>query len=275
MRKVLLISLLNIWISVSVLAQCSPDPIYTSLGIPGVYPLAVQIPNAPLPLGIADGSVGFSYAQKLTLVVLEDTTMDIAALLDPTIISAINAAGISTIMSLDVNHVVYDIGDLPNALSYTCDQSNCQYSSGVDGCILISGIPAQAGTFSIPVNMTVNVQIPAITIPIVGTVIYPGSGQDLPTFPAVEYDLLIEGSTSVNDNTNDFRIFPNPTSERTTLFLENYSDVTVFNTLGEKIMYISDVNGNIEINKNQLGIGLFFINISSAETNIITKLIIK
>ena len=51
MKKLLLIILLNFWVLVSLFAQCTPDPIYTSLPIPGVYPPAVQIPNTPLPLG--------------------------------------------------------------------------------------------------------------------------------------------------------------------------------------------------------------------------------
>ena len=77
--------------------------------------------------------------------------MDIASLLDPAIAAAIQAAGISTMMALDVNHVIFDVSGLPNGLSSTCDQGNCQYSSGIDGCILISGTPLQGGNFQVPV----------------------------------------------------------------------------------------------------------------------------
>ena len=79
---------------------------------------------------------------------------------------------------------------LPNGLSYTCDQSGCQYVSGVDGCILINGTPTQAGNFAVPVSMTINAQIPAITDPFLGTTIFAGMAIDLPSFTAVEYDLL-------------------------------------------------------------------------------------
>ena len=277
MKKRILLFIVIIFSFNNVSAQCSPNSIFTSLAIPGIYPPAVQIPNLPLPLGIADGSVGVSYAQTLTLVVLEDTTMDIAFLLDSTIVAAINAAGISTVMSLDVNHVVYDVGGLPNGLSYTCDQSGCQYSSGVDGCILIDGTPAQGGTFPVPVNMTVNVQIPAIPNPIPGLPpILQSTAIDLPTFPAVEYDLLISGGTAITDfRSSDFTLFPNPTSCTTTLNLKTTADVKIYNALGEVVSNYSLVKDEMKISKLDLGIGMFYVSINTKNHKEIIKLIIK
>ena len=276
MKKLALLFIVIIFSSTNVNSQCSPDFIFTSLSIPGVYPPAIQIPNVPLPLGIADGSVGVLYAQTLTLVVLEDTTMDIASLLDPTIVTAINAAGISTVMSLDVNHVVYDVGGLPNGLSYTCDQSGCQYSSGVDGCILIDGTPTQGGIFPVPVNMNVNVQIPAITDPIFGTVILASMAMDLPAFPAVEYDLIISGGTAITDYKNlDFTLFPNPTTNTTTLSLTTIADVKIYNILGKVVSSYSLVKNEMKISKLDLGIGMFYVSINTKNHKKIIKLIIK
>ena len=277
MKKLALLFTVIIFSFSNVNAQCSPDFIFTSLAIPGVYPPAVQIPNVPLPLGIADGSVGVSYTQTLTLVVLQDTTMDIASFLDPAILTAINTAGIRTVMSLDVNHVVYDVSGLPNGLSYTCDQSGCQYSSGVDGCILIDGIPTQGGAFSVPVNMTVNVQIPAIPNPIPGLPpILPATAMDLPAFPAVEYDLLISGGTAVTDfRSSDFTLFPNPTSYNTTLNLKTTADVKIYNVLGEVVVNYSSVKNTLKIKKSDLGIGMFYVLISTKNQKEIIKLIIK
>lgn len=276
MKKKILLFILIIFSFNNVNAQCAPNPIFTSLDIPGVYPPAIQIPNVPLPLGIIDGSVGSSYTQTLTLVVLEDTTMDIASLLDPTIITAINAAGISTVMSLDVNHVVFDVSGLPNGLSYTCDQSNCHYSSGLDGCILIDGTPTQGGVFQVPVNITVNVQIPAITDPIFGTVILASMAMDLPAFPAVEYDLLISGGTNVTDyRSSDFTLFPNPTTNTTTLNLTKIADVKIYNILGKIVSNYSSVRNKLEISKSDLGIGVFYVSIIAENQKEIIKLIIK
>ena len=58
-------------------AQCTPNPIFTMSPIPGVYPPNIPISGIPL-VGISDGQVNVPYSQTLTLVVLEDTTMDIS-----------------------------------------------------------------------------------------------------------------------------------------------------------------------------------------------------
>ena len=87
-----------------------------------------------------------------------------------------NLAGISTVMSVGVNHITFDIQELPNGLSYQCNNSNCEYSSGTDGCIKLSGNPTSGGTFPFDVNMTINIQIP--TIP----GILPSMTVDIPSF---------------------------------------------------------------------------------------------
>jgi hypothetical protein len=276
MKKLLLLLSITILLLLRVNAQCSPNSIFTSLSIPGVYPPPVSIPNFPLPLGIDDGSVGVLYDQTLTLVVLEDTTMDIAPLLDSAIVSTMNLAGISTVMSLNVNHVVFDIDGLPNGLAYTCDQGNCQYSLGVDGCILINGTPSQGGVFPILVNMTVNVQIPAITDPIFGTVILASMAMDLPTFTAVEYDLLISGGTTIFDyNNSDFTLFPNPTTNTAILNLERTADVRIYNALGEVVVNYSSVKNALRIKKLDLGVGIFYVSICTKNQKEIIKLIIN
>ena len=57
----------------------------------------------------------------------------------------------------------------------------------------------QSGNFTVPVEMTINVQIPAITDPILGTTIFAGMGVDLPTIPAVQYDLLVTDATAIQE----------------------------------------------------------------------------
>tara|TARA_B110000444_G_scaffold116487_1_gene109699 strand:+ start:326 stop:1162 length:837 start_codon:yes stop_codon:yes gene_type:complete len=278
MKKILLLLTITISLLLKVNGQCSPNFLFTSLAIPGVYPPAVQIPNLPLPipLGISDGSVGNFYAQTLTLVILEDTLVDLANLLDPTIVSAMNIAGISTVMSLNVNYVVFDIDGLPNGLTYTCDQSNCQYSLGIDGCISINGIPTQGGVFPVPVNMIVNAQIPAITDPIFGTVISPSMAIDLPIFQALEYDLLITGGTAVTDyKSSVFTLFPNPTTNTTTLQLVKIADVVIYNILGKVVSSYSSVENTLSIKKSDLGIGVFYVAVNNKTHKEIIKLIIK
>ena len=133
MKKILLS--LSIFLSLTLVVQsqpCSPNSFITGFGFPGIYPIGSipisGIPSTlPIPIGINDGQVNVPYDETLTLVVLEDTTMDIGFLLDmidPAITSLMNSAGISTTMSVDVNHVTFDIQGLPNNLTYTCDINN-------------------------------------------------------------------------------------------------------------------------------------------------------
>ena len=74
MKKLLLTLSILLLYTMNVNAQCSPNFIFTTLGLPGIYPPNLPIPNIPM-TGIADGQVNVPYSQTLTLVVLEDTTL--------------------------------------------------------------------------------------------------------------------------------------------------------------------------------------------------------
>ena len=274
MKKILLILIAVLVFTSSGYSQCSPNPAFTLIGIPGVYPPELAIPS--LPSGINNGVVGVSYSQILTLIVLEDTTMDVSFLLDSNVVAAMNFAGIGTVMPLDVNHVIFDVQDLPDNLNYTCDQSNCQYLAGVDGCILLDGTPIQGGNFIVPVNMTINIQIPPITDPLLGTTIFAGMPVDLPAFSAQEYDLVIDGGTSsVTEINYTSALFPNPTSTLTTLKLSSVADVKIYNIIGEMVFDALDVKGEIKLSKNDIGKGVFYILVQSKNKTETIKLIIK
>ena len=272
--KNLFVSLGLLFLSITGFSQCTPDFIFTSIGLPGVYPPAIQIPNLPLPLGIADGSLGSNYSQTLTLVVLEDTTMDVGFLLPTAAVAAMSAAGISTTMTVDVNHVTFDVQGLPNNLSYQCDIASCQYPSSTDGCIQLSGIPTVAGTFSVPVNMTINIQIPAITDPLFGTVIFPATPLDIPAFAAQTYDLFISDATSIKSI--DFRseIYPNPTTTDFTIEVNSPMNLIIYNSLGQ-IIYSEKIINNTKINKSRIGSGIFIVEISDNNSVEKHKLIIN
>jgi len=259
-------------------AQCTPNPIFTLSPIPGVYPPDIPISGIPL-FGINDGQENTPYSQTLTLVVLEDTILDIAFLLDmidPSITPIMNSAGISTVMTLPVNHVRFDIIGLPSNLVYNCDMNNCQYQAGLNGCIAINGIPTQSGTFPLDVNMTINVQIPTITIPIVGTVIYQGSSQDLPIFTAQQYNLLINPATGIKDVQNkENLIYPNPFYNSANVILKEKKDIKIYDQLGRLIYEKNDVHNNLQISKDDLGEGVFMIEIIGNRSISIQKIIVN
>ena len=271
--KKLFVSLGLLLLSIPAFSQCTPDIIYTSLGLPGVYPPAIQIPNSPLPLGIADGSLGSNYNQTLTLVVLEDTTMDIAPLLQAagfgSAVTAMNLAGISTVITLDVNHATFDVQGLPSGISYQCDISNCQYPSAIDGCIQLSGTPTVAGDFNVPVNMVLNVQIPSIAG------IIPSMALDIPSFPINEYDLHIaDGSTSISGVKNTISIFPNPANSFVTISTISPKIVRIYNSLGQEV-YSEKLISSLAINKSKIGTGIFVVEISDENKVEKQKLIIN
>jgi len=275
MKKTLLLFTILLSFAHLVDAQCSPNSLFTTLGLPGVYPPEIPVSGVPM-VGIFDGIVGSLYSQTLTLVVLEDTIIDVASFLPVTVASTMSLAGISTVMSLDVNYVAFDVSGLPNGLSYTCDQSGCQYVSGVDGCILINGNPTQSGNFSVPVSLIINAQIPAITDPFLGTTIFAGMAIDLPSFSAVEYDLLVTGATAINEVGNySSKIFPNPTANEAMLCLYSVSDVVVYNVLGKEVFTSISIEGNLVLSKADLGKGMFYVMITSENKTETIKLIIK
>ena len=274
MRKILLLFVIGLYFANVVKAQCTPNSLFTALGLPGVYPPELPISGVPM-TGMNDGIVGSAYSQTLTLVVLEDTTMDVASFLPATVVSAMSLANIPTVMSLGVNHVAFDVVGLPNGLSYTCDLSNCVYPSGVDGCILINGTPTQSGNFSVPVSMIINAQIPAITDPFLGTTIFAGMAIDLPSFSVVEYDLFIDGSTVVSEITQHSFLYPNPTANEAMLCLYSVSDVVVYNVLGKEVFTSVSIEGNLVLSNADLGKGMFYIIITSEKKTETIKLIIK
>ena len=275
MRKILLTLSILLTFSFIGNTQCTPNPIFTMSPIPGVYPPNIPVSGIPL-VGISDGQVNVPYSQTLTLIVLEDTSLDVGFLLPTAVVTAMNLAGISTVMSVDVNHVTYDITGLPTNLSYVCDISSCQYPSGVDGCMQISGTPIQSGTFPIDVNMTINIQIPPITDPILGTTIFAGMAVDFPTFPGQQYDLFIDGSSSlVNRGIEEIKIYPNPTSDISILEFEGIKNIKIYDSLGRIIVTQKNVKSTLELSKEQLGTGLFIIEIGDENKIWKEKLIIN
>jgi len=273
MKKIVLLSVIAVSLFGKINAQCAPDLFVAGLGLPGVYPPELAIPGVPM-VGISDGIVGSLYSQTLTLVVLEDTTWNIASFLPTAAVTAMNLAGISTVMAVDVNHVTFDVQGLPNGISSQCDTASCQYPSATLGCIQLSGTPAVSGTFSVPVNMTVNIQLPPINIPLYG--LLGGMGQDIPTFSAQTYDLLVTDATAINEVSNyRSKVFPNPTSNQAVLSLISFSDVVVYNILGKEVLIANNVKGDLLLSKNDIGKGVFHISVQSKNKTETIKLIIN
>ena len=205
--------------------------------------------------------------------------INIISFLPASVLTLIQASPIPipTVMTLNVNHIIYSVSGLPSGLSDTCDQINCQYNSGItEGCIKINGIPIQSGNFTVPVDMTINAQIPAITDPLLGTTIFPGMPIDLPSFPAVQYDLLVTDATAIQEaGSYRSKVFPNPTSNQAILSLTSCSDVVVYNILGKEVLSVNNLKRDLVLSKNDIGQGVFYIAVQSNSKIETIKLIIN
>jgi len=266
--KNIILSLIILCCSALSYSQCTPNSIFLASPIPGVYPPSIPLPNIPL-TGISDGYQGIQYNETLTLIILEDTTLDIGFLLPSAVVTAMNLAGISTTMMVDVNTVTFDVQGLPNNINYICNQSNCEYSSAINGCISLSGIPLQSGSYPIDVNMKINIQIPQITT------LFSGMAVDLPTFTAQSYDLYIDQGSSIDENSFNNFIFPNPTTKFLNFDVNTKSDIIIYNVLGKEVRKYRNVNDVLKISTESLGSGVFYVSFYS-NFNIEThKIIIK
>jgi hypothetical protein len=153
-------------------APCIPNPLYASIGIPGVYP------NPLIQAALASGNQGSPYTETFTMVVPADTTVDLSAV---TGIPGLPSATVS------INYQeVTAINGLPNGLNYVCDISSCQWVGGTNGCIRLSGTPTQGGLFNVSMSTGYNATVPQ-GIPIIG-----GTAITIP-FPGLSWTLDITG----------------------------------------------------------------------------------
>ncbi|MEP7263850.1 MAG: T9SS type A sorting domain-containing protein [Bacteroidota bacterium] len=124
-RTVSVVMMFLIALGVS-MAQCTIDSTQTT---PGVYPGASPLPQ-----------VGVYYNQDLTIVFPTETL------------------GLQ-ILSVQLNSVT---GTVPG-LTWTCNSPfpNCTYypNQSIWGCINVSGIPLQAGTYTTVINVTADIQL--------------------------------------------------------------------------------------------------------------------
>jgi hypothetical protein len=155
----MLVALVGIGATVAKAQVCTPDPLVLLAGIPGVYP------NPLITSNLAAGDQNVPYTERFTMVVPEDTTIDLSSYIGfpfPAITVSVNYQTVTAITGL------------PSGLNYTCDLSNCQWAGGINGCIQVAGTPTQGGTFNIGMTTAYNVTVPQ-QVPVIG-----GSAIDVP-----------------------------------------------------------------------------------------------
>jgi hypothetical protein len=163
-------------------SQCNPDFIYSLLGIPGIWPDAN--------IGIDDAEVNKSYDQTLTVIVPQDTTVDIADFGFP----------ISLLVPVNINSfVVTSISGLPSSFNFECGSANCTYNTGETGCLIIEGTADQSmsnTSYTLTVSLLISIDLNDY-----------GLGDQSFPYDMTGYELYVRPSTSfiteVVDNTLD------------------------------------------------------------------------
>jgi hypothetical protein len=225
-------------------AQCTPDPQYPNT-IAGVFPDTI--------VGLADGFVGQSYSQNLTIITPNDTVVDVLGSLVPVTIDSINFTGA--------------IG-LPPNFAYTCDPPTCSFPGGSITCAELysttNPTAADIGIYPITLNTTAY----ASDVPFIGTMT-----QDDVT---AGYYIEISAATSIfnqfNNTTFELKeVYPNPVNNNAKIqFISGSSaDIifTVFNHLGKKIeeRNIAATRGvnDIEISANDYDNGMYLYSLNN------------
>lgn len=164
MRKSVLTLILALAGSAIMAQVCTPNPLYVLAGIPGIYP------NPLIQSNLASGNQGQAYTETFTIMVPQDTTIDLSALIGfpfPPVTVSVNFQEVTAITGL------------PAGLNYTCDIQSCNWGGGTNGCIQVAGTPTQGGTFNVGMTTGYNVTVPQ-QVPVLGgqsvTVPIPGLG---------------------------------------------------------------------------------------------------
>ena len=229
-------------------SQCTPDPQYMD-SIYGAWPDTIT--------DFPSGQEGVPYSEVLDFKVPSD-----AGDIDP------------AFDGFSVDSAVLDnVQGLPPGLTYTCNNSNCSWLGGTQGCATISGTPTAEGTYDVTINI-----VGWVTIPLVGAFSSPA--------PFTGYTIVIDPALNIQlVHKNDFKLkhnSPNPFSETTNIeFVTGKNgqvDFKVMNLLGEVIHseVISAVPGTnkIEFNGKNLTHGIYVYSLSNGES-IVSKRMIK
>jgi len=141
MMKKLLFSIVAIMTvgTLTVNAQCTPDPQYT---LSGIYPDTL--------VGLPCAEVGVLYETTITVIVPVDSLYDLPGIgvINATIDSIVLQDNSSPLDGIAVN-------GLPPGFIYTCNPPSCSWPGGTTGCILLIGTPqaGDEGTYNIVVEV--------------------------------------------------------------------------------------------------------------------------
>jgi len=244
--------------------SCTPDQIAVLIGLPGVYPNPVQ--QSALP----SGSVGTAYSERITIITLADTTIDLSAIIGfpvPPVTASVNYQEVTNVTGL------------PSGMSYSCNPSNCLIPGDSSGCVALTGTPTQGGTFTVGLTTGINIAVPS-SVPVLG-----GQNITVPV-PGISWDLEITSSAGVVDAVNrGFTLgqnVPNPVSGSTDIHFTTTKpaimELTVMDLAGRVVAQQSQRafvgEQVIRFDATSLEAGVYLIRLSNGQASQTRKMVV-
>ena len=240
-----LYAVLLVLLSATVWAQtpCTPDTTYNEAGIyppPGSYSQGDDI-------FLPTGNINAYYEQTIQIVVPTDTVID--------------TLGTQFSATID-SFVLVNVNNLPNGLDYVCDNSNCVWPGGSNGCITIYGTPLVQGSFNIDVVIDGYVQLFGVPVNQVETL-------DMFWVP-------IDYGVGLAEEEIEFSIYPNPSNGRFTIELNRpgIADIEVKDMVG-RVVYSGKIEGSQILNLEELNSGMYTVKVSQDHTHAIQRVIVE
>lgn len=73
-------------------------------------------------------------------------------------------------------------------------------------------------------------------------------------------------TTQVTENSNSFRLFPNPANDHVVIEGDNINDIVIYNALGQEVKHIANNSAQVVISTSTMQNGIYFARINNDET---------
>lgn len=144
---------------------------------------------------------------------------------------------------------VSSVTGLPSGINYSCNNPNCTYVGGNNGCANVYGTPTQTGVFDITISIDAQVNI--------------GFGIVVPYSQAFSgYKIVVGSAGLITGVIEPLHAFPNPSNDITTVEGLNGIRLTLNNLNGQELL-VKSIEGlsTTDLNIANLNAGVYFINV--------------
>ncbi len=234
--------------------QCNID---NSLTVPGIYSPGATAPDSVVIMPLA--TYGDPYDQTAQMVVPADTTLDTLGFTIP-----------ATVDSMQIINVI----GLPASLSYVCDNADCFWFGGDNGCFKITGTPTMA-----------ELGVHNVTVRAEGWATVTGFGQQSGVF---DFYMTIEVVAPISLTERDvinqsFSVFPTPMTEESSMTFTSRDakpyELTIMDITGrvaQKLEGQTQVGDNeITIQRNDMASGLYLYTLTIGDYTRSGRIMVK